>query len=101
MSTAAFSYDQVISVAIICFRLYGQFTMETILATAFGFKVELLRGKVQGGDKLIQAAQNIFNQNSGGGLLAMTLTSLHCTCFLIVRSVIYCRLEKFCHELLC
>ena len=68
------------------FRLYGEFTMETVLATAFGYKVELLRGKVAGGDELIQATQNVFEIPIGGGMMGVTLSSLHCkahTCSLL------------------
>ena len=59
-------------------RLYGEFTMETILATAFGYKVELLRGKVDGGDELIKAAQDIFNFPISGGIIGVILLSLNC-----------------------
>ena len=52
--------------------------METILATAFGYKVELLRGKVDGGDELIKAAQDIFSVPFGGGMVAVILFSLNC-----------------------
>lgn len=53
--------------------------METILATAFGYKVELLNGKVDEGDELIQAAQNVFNSRvpSGGGAIGMALLCLN------------------------
>ena len=57
-------------------RLYGEFTMETVLATAFGYKVEILRGKVDG-DELIQATQNTFDVPIGGGMMAATLSCLH------------------------
>ena len=66
-------------------RLYGEFTMETILATAFGYKVELLRGKVDGGDELIKTAQDIFNVPNGGGIIGVTLMSLNCkSCLQII-----------------
>ena len=52
--------------------------METILATAFGYKVELLRGKVDGGNELVQAARDIFNIPIGGGMIGVTLLSLNC-----------------------
>ena len=55
--------------------------METILATAFGYKVDLQKGEVEGGDELIAAAAGIFNVPPGGpagGLLAI----LHCKCTL-------------------
>ena len=52
--------------------------METILATAFGYKVELLRGKVDGGDELVQAARDVFNIPIGGGMMGVTLLSLNC-----------------------
>ena len=59
--------------------------METILATAFGYKVELLRGKVDGGDELIKTAQDIFNVPNGGGIIGVTLMSLNCkSCLQII-----------------
>ena len=52
--------------------------METILAIAFGYKVELLRGKVDGGDELIKTAQDLFNIPIGGGMASVILVSLNC-----------------------
>ena len=51
--------------------------MEIILATAFGYKIELLKGKVDGGDELLQAASNVFKTGRGGSL-GVTLLCLHC-----------------------
>ena len=39
-------------------RKYGDFTMETILATAFGRKIDIQRGE---SDKLTEAAATIFS----------------------------------------
>ena len=58
-------------------RIYGEFTMETILATAFGYKVEILRGEVDGGDELIKTAREIFSAPPTGMGVGI-LTSLHC-----------------------
>ena len=63
--------------------------METILATAFGYKVELLRGKVDGGDELIKAAQDIFNIPIDGGMASVILFSLNCKCYNILDSFSY------------
>ena len=52
--------------------------METILATAFGYKIELLKGKVDGGDELLQAASNVFNTSGRGGTLGVAIMCLHC-----------------------
>ena len=57
--------------------------METILATAFGYKVEILRGGVQGGDKLIEVAARIFDDPPGRGPITEMLVCLNCE-FLIV-----------------
>ena len=63
--------------------------METILATAFGYKVELLRGKVDGGDELIKTAQDIFSVPNGGGMVSVILFSLNCKNFLSLISFIH------------
>ena len=39
-------------------RIFGQFTMETILATAFGRQVNVLKGE---GDELTEAAAGLFS----------------------------------------
>ena len=46
-----------IVVVIVVDRIFGQFTMETILATAFGRQVNVLKGE---GDELTEAAAEIF-----------------------------------------
>ena len=58
-------------------RIYGQFAMETILATAFGYSVEILRGEVEGDDELIAASARIFATPPTGPVGAL-LTGLHC-----------------------
>ena len=51
--------------------------METILASAFGYKVEILRGETEGGDELLKLAEKICDtspsEQSGGVLLI-----IHC-----------------------
>ena len=80
-------------------RLYGEFTMETILATAFGYKVELLRGKVDGGDELIKTAQDIFSVPNGGGMVSVILFSLNCQNFLSSISFITFYMPSSSHSL--
>ena len=55
-----------------CDRIFGQFTMETILATAFGRQVNVLKGE---GDELTEAAAGLF---------------LNFNNFLILMECIYC-----------
>ena len=55
--------------------------METILATAFGYKVNLQKGEVEGGDELIAAAAGVFNIPLAGPAGAL-LQILHCKCTL-------------------
>ena len=53
-------------------RLYGQFTMETILATAFGRVVNIQRGE---GDQLTEAAGIVFSgAQEGRGISGSYLT---------------------------
>ena len=54
--------------------------MEVILATAFGYKVEIQRGEVEGGDDLIMVAEEVFNESPIHGLVSALLTSLHSRC---------------------
>ena len=42
------------------YRLYGRFTMETILATAFGRIVEVQKGD---SDEVVKAARGIFQSS--------------------------------------
>ena len=44
-------------IVIVVDRIFGQFTMETILVTAFGRQVNVLKGE---GDELIEAAAGLF-----------------------------------------
>ena len=53
--------------------------METILATAFGCKVAIQRGEVEGGNELIAAAARILNVPSTGPANVL-LVILHCKC---------------------
>lgn len=45
------------------FRVYGSFTMETLLATAFGRIVDVQRGE---SDELAKAAAAVFNRSQEG-----------------------------------
>lgn len=54
-------------------RIYGQFTMETILATAFGRVVNIQRGEA---DKLADAANVLFAGSQTGGSFAAARLSL-------------------------
>ena len=52
-------------------RLYGLYTMEVILATGFGHKVDVINGQA---DKLTEASASIFAFARGGtGLTTNTL----------------------------
>ena len=48
-------------IVIVVDRIFGQFTMQTILATAFGRQVNVLKGE---GDELIEAAAGLFSNAS-------------------------------------
>ena len=51
--------------------------METSLAVAFGYKVQILRGEVEGGDKLVMLSEKIFDLSASkhvGGVLHI----VHC-----------------------
>ena len=51
--------------------------METSLAVAFGYKVEILRGEMEGGDELVMLSENIFDlspSDHAGGVLFI----VHC-----------------------
>lgn len=50
---------------IICIRLYGAFTMETMLATGFGHQVDIQRGEA---DELTKVAKLFFEQLKEGHL---------------------------------
>ena len=60
----------------LCIRIFGLFTMETILATAFGRVINILKGE---SDQLAEAASTIFGgarEGSGGSALYLiALTS--------------------------
>ena len=68
MLTAAIEYVRIIIFKYECmiFRIFGEYTMETILATAFGHKVEILRGEA-GGDTLTTATAGLFASISLAG----------------------------------
>ena len=75
--------------------------METILATAFGYKVELLRGKVDGGDELVQAARDVFNIPIGGGMfhtkceqMLLSGSNMFSLCCSIRALPVYCSVDK-------
>ena len=50
----------------LCVRTYGSFTMETILATAFGRVIDIQRGE---SDELTRAVDSIFRGLEEGGSL--------------------------------
>ena len=60
-------------------RLFGHFTMEAILATAFGYKVDLQKGEVEGRDELFAAVGEVTNNI---GPVPGLLRILHCKCTL-------------------
>ena len=57
-----------IVVVIVVDRIFGQFTMETILAAAFGRQVNVLKGE---GDELTEAAAGMFSNTSAKFLTLM------------------------------
>ena len=67
-----------IVVVIVVDRIFGQFTMETILATAFGRQVNVLKGE---GDELTEIAAAIFSDVNMKFL--MWVVSINCMCIVI------------------
>ena len=61
-----------IVVVIVVDRIFGQFTMETILATAFGRQVNVLKGE---GDELTEAAAGLFSNFS---FFSIWMDTLYC-----------------------
>ena len=61
-----------IVVVIVVDRIFGQFTMETILATAFGRQVNVLKGE---GDELTEAAAGLFSKFS---FFSIWMGTLYC-----------------------
>ena len=59
------------------FRLYSQFTLETMLAVAFGSEVNLLKGE---GSLLTEAAAGIFDDMNES--------------FLVWDNILYCKQKK-------
>lgn len=59
------------------YRLFGQFTMEIILATAFGCQVNILKGE---GNSLTKAAAGIFS-----GTAIRGLSELLCCMHMLVK----------------
>lgn len=51
-------------------RLYGRFTMETILATAFGRTVNVQRGE---SDQIVEAAYYIFRLSEEGSSFSIAI----------------------------
>ena len=61
-------------ISLVLIRTYGSFTMETILATAFGRVVDIQRGE---SDDLTRAVDSIFRGvQEGGSLDGATLITL-------------------------
>ena len=61
-------------ISLVLIRTYGSFTMETILATAFGRVVDIQRGE---SDDLTRAVDSIFRSlQEGGSLDGATLITL-------------------------
>jgi hypothetical protein len=63
------------------FRMYGSFTMETLLATAFGRVLDIQRGQ---SDELTQAAASVFSGSQEGKKTSAhyvtTLLSMNSNC---------------------
>ena len=55
-------HDKILSISV--FRTYGSFTMETILATAFGRVIDIQRGE---SDDLTRAVDDFFMSIQEGG----------------------------------
>ena len=51
-------------------RVFSQFTLEIILATAFGHQAEILRGKTEN-DELYKATQAATKVFANGGITSM------------------------------
>ena len=67
-----------IVVVIVVDRIFGQFTMETILATAFGRQVNVLKGE---GDELTEIAAAIFSDVNLKVLI--WVVTIYCMCIVI------------------
>ena len=63
-----------IVVVIVVDRIFGQFTMETILATAFGRQVNVLKGE---GDELTEAAAAVFSDFNNNNVF-IWMESIYC-----------------------
>ena len=68
------SYIHIV-VVIVADRIFGQFTMETILATAFGRRVNVLKGEA---DELTEAAVGTFSNTNVNVVIFMEY--IHCKC---------------------
>ena len=65
-----FVYSTASLFSILLLRVYGQFTLEIILSTAFGHQAEILRGKAEN-DELYKAAILVVDSITAGGPFGM------------------------------
>ena len=60
----------VIAIEVTFYRIYGSFTMETILATAFGRKIDIQGGEA---DELTKVAKTFFSQAEEGQIASRSV----------------------------
>ena len=71
---AIYNIAELVMISLVIIRTYGSFTMETILATAFGRVVDIQRGE---SDDLTRAVDSIFRGvQEGGSFDGATLITL-------------------------
>jgi cytochrome P450 family 3 subfamily A len=68
-------------------RIFGQFTMETVLATAFGCQVNILKGE---GNELTEIATGVFTNLSNSFLLLFHTLRCELKCFYKLTALIIC-----------
>ena len=64
------------------YRIFGQFTMETILATAFGCQVNILKGE---GNSLTEAAAGIFSDSKSS---SVSFSEILCCTYVGINTIL-------------